>query len=417
VHLVYQVDTSKLPDESDETVGKAIEQNIVVINNRVDALGVANPFVARQGRDFIVIQLPGVYGAEEAKSIIGKTALLEFKLVKDDEALVRILDELNKRGIDSDDVVAGRIPDEVKKMIPAGLELGPQREGGYLLLESTAALTGRYLRLARVDPGQAGQFGLAIDFELDGEGAQIFEAFTGAHIGDRLAIVLDGLVQSAPRIESRIPGGRGQITGNFTPQEAKLLSNILNSGNLQAPMTVVEERTVGPELGEDSVRAGARAMLAGLALVLGFMLLYYKFSGLLADIALFLNLVILLAIMTSIGATMTMPGIAGVILSLALSVDANVIILERVREELAKGKDVRVAIEEGYDKAFSAILDGNVTSILAAAFLFQFGTGPVKGFGVTLMWGLIISMFTCVFATKIFYEVWFSAHKPKTLSV
>jgi preprotein translocase subunit SecD len=174
---------------------------------------------------------------------------------------------------------------------------------------------------------------------------------------------------------------------------------------------------VGPELGEDSVKKGARAMLVGIGLVFGFMLIYYKFSGFLSDIALFLNLVILVAVMTSLKATMTMPGIAGVILSLAMSVDANVIILERVREELAKGKDVRLAIEEGYDKAFSAILDGNVTAILAAAFLFQFGTGPVKGFGITLMWGLIISMFTCVYATKLFYDVWFAAYKPKTLSV
>jgi preprotein translocase subunit SecD len=309
------------------------------------------------------------------------------------------------------------VPDEIKKLVPEGMEIAPEREGGYLLVDSKPALTGKYLKQSRVDTQAQAGLGLAIDFELDSEGAQLFEAFTGAHVGDRLAIVLDSLVQSAPRIESRIPGGRGQITGTFTAQEAKLLANVLNSGNLQAPMSVVEERTVGPELGEDSVRSGARAMLVGLALVLVFMLIYYKFSGLLADVAVMLNLLILLAVMTVWKATLTMPGIAGVILSLAMSIDANVIILERVREELAKGKDVRIAIEEGYDKAFSAILDGNVTSILAAAFLFQFGTGPVKGFGVTLMWGLIISMFTCVYASKIFYELWFAVYKPKSLSV
>lgn len=417
VHLVYQVDTTKLPDESDPTVTKAVEQNIVVINNRIDALGVANPLVIRQGREFIVIQLPGVYASEDAKSIIGKTALLEFNLVRDNEALVKILDEVTKRGIRPEDVVAGRLPDEVKKLIPAGLTLCPQREGSYLLLDSSAAISGRYLKLARVDTGMAGRMGLAIDFELDSEGAALFEAFTGAHVGDRLAIVLDGLVQSAPRIETRIPGGRGQITGNFTPQEAKLLANILNSGNLQAPMTVVEERTVGPELGEDSVKSGAKAMIIGLAIVLLFMIVYYRVSGFIADIALFANFLILIGVMTVLKATLTMPGIAGALLTLAMAVDANVIILERIREELRKGKDVRVAVDEGYEHAFTAIFDGHVTSIIAAAFLFQFGTGPVKGFGITLMAGLIISLFTAVFATHVIYNVWFTIHKPKTLSV
>ncbi len=419
VRLVYQLDTSKLPDESDATVSRAVEQNIVVINNRVDALGVANQTVIRQGREFIVVELPGVFESEEAKNIIGKTALLEFRMVKDDESLVKILDEINKKGVRPEDVVNNRLPDEIKKMIPAGLALLPQREGGYLLVDEKPALTGKYLKEARVEMGgnrmQIG--GLSIGFELDAEGANMFEALTSSHINDRLAIVLDSMIQSAPRIESRIPGGRGQITGSFSPQEAKNLANILNSGNLQAPMSVAEERTVGPELGEDSIRSGFRAMAVGFILVIAFMLVYYKFSGFLADIALVLNLVLLMAIMGSIKATMTMPGIAGILLSLAMAVDANVIILERVREELRKGKDVKFAIEEGYSKAFTAIFDGHVTSILAAAFLFQFGTGPVKGFGVTLMIGLIISLATAVWVTKYFYELWFAMARPKTLSV
>ncbi len=417
VHLVYQIDTTKLPDLSDATVSKALEQNMVVINNRIDAIGVANPFVARQGKEFIVIQLPGVYASEDAKAIIGKTALLEFRTVRDNEALVKILDELNKKGIRSEDVVNGKLPEDIKKMIPEGLELIPQREGGYLLTDAKPVLTGTHLKQSRVDTQGHSGMGLSIDFELDSEGAQIFEAFTGSHIGDRLAIVLDSMVQSAPRIESRIPGGRGQITGTFTAQEAKLLANVLNSGNLQAPMSVVEERTVGPELGEDSVKSGARAMLIGLGLVLLFMVVYYKFSGFISDAALGLNFLFLLAVMTAMKATLTMPGIAGTLLSLAMAVDANVIILERVREELRKGKDVRIAIDEGYEKAFTAIFDGHVTAILAAAFLFQFGSGPVKGFGVTLMCGLIISLFTAVFATHIIYDVWFTFHKPKRLSV
>ncbi|MCB4756229.1 MAG: protein translocase subunit SecD [Elusimicrobia bacterium] len=418
VHLVYEMDTSKLPDESDETVKQAIDQNIVVINNRIDALGVANPFVARQGRNFVVIQMPGVYESEEAKRLIGKTALLEFRLVRQDDTLIKIVQEIESKGIQPEDVINDRLPADIKKMIPEGMDILPVREGGYLLVNAKADLTGKYLKRARVEFGSSGSLGgLSIGFELDADGATLFEALTAAHINERLAIVLDRQIQSAPNIQTRIPGGRGQITGTFSEQEAKSLANVLNSGNLQAPMIVAEERTVGPELGEDSIRSGFKAMAIGFVLVILFMIMYYKLSGALADIALILNLIFLLAIMSWLKATLTMPGIAGIILSLAMAVDANVLILERVREELRKGKDVHMSIDDGYSKAFSAILDGNVTTILAAAFLFQFGTGPVKGFGVTLMWGLIISMVTAVYVTRILYETWFVLFKPKVLSV
>ncbi len=418
VRLVYQLDLSKLPDESEATVTRAVEQNIVVINNRVDALGVANQTVVRQGREFIVVELPGVFESEEAKNIIGKTALLEFRIVKDSEALLKILDEITKKGVRPEDVINHRLPEEIQKMIPAGTELMPMKDGSYLLVGDQADITGKYLKEARVEMGNSTQIGgLSIGFELDAEGAAKFEALTAAHLNERLAIVLDNMIQSAPNIQSRIPGGRGQITGSFTAQEAKTLANILNSGNLQASMSVAEERTVGPELGEDSIRSGFRAMAVGFLLVVLFMIVYYKFSGFLADIALFLNLVLLMATMGILKATMTMPGIAGIVLSLAMAVDANVIILERVREELRKGKDIKYAIEEGYEKAFTAIFDGHVTSILAAAFLFQFGTGPVKGFGITLMVGLLISLATAVWVTKFFYEFWFAVSKPKSLSV
>jgi protein-export membrane protein SecD len=421
VRLVYQIDVAKLSDESDETVRTAIEHNMLVVSRRIDALGVANASVLRQGRNLIVIEMPGVYGSEEAKSIIGKTALLEFRMVKEDEALVKILDLITQKNVQIEDVVSGRLPEEIKSLIPAGMELLPSRDGGYLLVSATPDLTGQYLKQARVDLGGGGAMvnvgGMAIGFELDSEGAALFEKLTAAHLNERLAIVLDDIIQSAPRIESRIPGGRGQITGSFTPQEAKNLASVLNSGNLQAPMHVVEERTVGPELGEDSIRSGLKAMGWGFLFVILFVAIYYKFSGVLADVALSLNLVFLVAAMASIKATMTLPGIAGIILSLAMAVDANVIILERVREELRKGRDARFAIEEGYSKAFSAIFDGNITGILAALMLFQFGTGPVRGFGITLILGLLISMITAVWVTKFFYEVWFAVAKPKTLSV
>jgi protein-export membrane protein SecD len=417
-HLVYQLDTSKLPDESADTIRQAIDQNILVINNRVDGLGVANAFVARQGRDFIVIQMPGVYESEQAKQLIGQTALLEFRIVVSNDALVQIIQKINEKGLQPEDVIHNRLPDDIKKMLPAGTEILPSRDGGYLLVKDKADLTGKYLKQARVELGNSAQVGgLSIGFELDPEGAQLFEALTSSHINERLAIVLDRQIQSAPNIQTRIPGGHGQITGSFSPEEAKKLANVLNSGNLQAPMKIVEERVVGPELGEDSIRSGIKAMGIGFLMVVLFVALYYKFSGLLADIALLMNFVLLMWGMSMIKATLTMPGIAGIILSLAMAVDANVIILERVREELRKGKDVRLAVSEGYDKAFWAIFDGNITTLFAAAFLFQFGTGPVKGFGITLAIGLIVSMFTAVYVTRIFYEVWFESAKPKTLSV
>lgn len=418
VHLVYQLDTSKLEDESDPSVTRAIEQNILVINNRIDGLGVANAFVARQGREFVVIQLPGVYESDQAKKLIGRTALLEFRLVKEDEALVDVVNAIREKDIQPDVVVSDMLPQDIKDMIPKGLDIMPQRDGGYLFVKDKPELTGRYLKKAFVDlGGQAQISGIAINFELDSEGAEIFRTVTGASVGERLAIVLDRQIQSAPTIRDRIPNGSGQITGSFSDQEAKDLANILNSGNLQAPMSVVEERSVGPEMGEDSIQAGMKAIIIGFLLVIVFMIVFYRTSGFLADIALVLNLLFMLTVLGILKSTLTMPGIAGIILSLAMAVDANILILERIREELAKGKQVRVAVEEGYEKAFSAILDGNITTILAAAFLFQFGTGPVKGFGITLMLGLIISMLTAFYVTHIFYDIWFSIKRPEKLNI
>ncbi len=417
VHLVYQVDLSKLPDVSDLTVTTAINQNITVINNRIDALGVANALVVRQGREFILVQLPGVFESEDAKRIIGKTALLEFRMVKNDDALVKIVEAINKANLLPDEIMSKGLPADIQKLVPVGLELFPIKEGGYLLVNAKPDLTGKYLKQARVDQSGGMQMqGVGVEFELTTEGADLFEALTGSHIGERLGIVLDGVIQSAPTIQSRIRNN-GQITGIGSDHEAKLIANILNSGNLQAPMKVVEERSVGPELGEDSIRAGLKSVGIGFLLVIVFMLGIYKLSGFLADIALLINMIMLLAVMAWLKATLTLPGIAGIILSLAMAVDANVLILERVREELAKGKQPKFAIEEGYHKAFSAILDGNLTTIIPGVFLFQFGSGPVKGFAITMIVGLIISMVTAVSVTKIFYEVWFEMAQPKKLSV
>lgn len=417
VHLVYQIDTSKLPDVSDETIAKAIEQNMTVVRNRIDALGVANSLVTRQGKDLVLIQLPGVYESEDAKKIIGKTALLEFRIVQDSDALIKIVEAIQKKNLLPDEVLKKGLPDDIKKMVPANMELLPNKEGGYLLTNDKPDLTGKYLKQARVNLGLNGEMrGTAVDFELDSEGANLFDALTGANIGRRLAIVLDGVIQSAPTIQSRIHG-QGQITGVGTDKEAKLVANILNSGNLQAPMSVVEERTVGPELGEDSIRSGLKAVVYGFIFVVLFMIFNYKLSGFMADMALVMNMLVLLAAMQWMRATMTLPGIAGTILSLAMAVDANVLILERIREEITKGKQPRFAIEEGYNKAFSAIFDGNLTTIIPGLFMFQFGSGPVKGFAITLIVGLVISMVTAISVTKIMYEAWLELAKPKTLSI
>ncbi|MDO8733950.1 MAG: protein translocase subunit SecD, partial [Elusimicrobiota bacterium] len=256
---------------------------------------------------------------------------------------------------------------------------------------------------------------VGIDFNKDG--AKLFAAITEANIEKRLAIVLDGVVQSAPVIRSRIPDGHAIIEGNFTAEEASGLAIVLRAGALPAPVKIIENRTIGPSLGRDSVNAGLIACLVGLLLVVGFMLFYYKSSGLIANTALILNILVLLGLMSLFHATLTLPGIAGIILTIGMAVDANVLILERMREELRNGKTVRVAVDLGYEKAFSAIVDSNLTTLIAAAFLFQFGTGPIKGFAVTLTLGIMTSMYTAIVVTHQIYDTWLSGRHIERLSI
>jgi protein-export membrane protein SecD len=266
-------------------------------------------------------------------------------------------------------------------------------------------MTGASLINAKVQLGGGTGFGYPeVAIEFNDQGARQFSQVTETNINRNLAIVLDGTIQSAPTIRTRIPDGKAVIEGSFTTEEAKLLSTVLRAGALPAPVEVIEERTVGPTLGEDSIRAGLMSTLIGVGLIIGFMAFYYRGAGILTDCALILNLVLLLGSMSYFHSTLTLPGIAGIILSLAMAVDANVLILERIREELRAGKTTRMAIDLGYEKAFSAILDSNLTTLIAALFLFQFGTGPVKGFAVTLTIGILFSMFTAVFVTRTYYE-------------
>ena len=380
MHLVLRVDTAKLPKEAR---GDATERALEVIRNRIDEFGVKEPSIHRQGEDHIVVQLPGVTDRERALEIVRRTAHLEFRLVADDPELIR-------RSASGE--------------IPRGYELQTV-EGEQLLLETDVALTGDALTTAAVRFDESRFNEPIVGITFNAQGARKFADLTSKNVGRRLAIVLDGKVQSAPRINEPIPGGEAVITGRFTPEEATDLALVLRVGALPAPVEIEEERTVGPLLGQDSIRKGIRAVMVGGLLVVIFMAVYYLFSGLVADVALALNLLIILGGLGLFNATLTLPGIAGIILTLGMAVDANVLINERIREELALGRTLRQAIANGYNKAFTAIFDSNITTLIAAFLLFQFGTGPIRGFAVTLTIGLIASLFTAVVVTRVILEL------------
>lgn len=401
-HLLLEVDSSKLDEKV--SIKDAVERAVEVMRNRIDEFGVSEPLITRQGDKWIVIQLPGIKDPARAKELIGKTALLEFCLVENTENLPVISQKIR----DKDLTPAQAMQDpEISKLVPEDCFIAESKEDSNYYILRKASLTGAYLVNAKVEL-TTGQFGYPhVSLEFNKEGGKLFADITGANIDRNLAIVLDGIVQSAPVIRSRIPDGRAIIEGNFNSEDAKLLATVLRAGALPAPVKIIEERTVGPSLGDDSIKKGFTASLIGVLFVVLFMIVYYGFSGLIADIALLLNFLILAGIMSYFQFTLTLPGIAGIALTLAMAVDANVLILERIREELAVGKTARVAVDAGYQKAFSAIFDSNVTTLIAALFLFQFGTGPIKGFAVTLTIGLIISMFTAIVVTKLIYDFLF----------
>jgi SecD/SecF fusion protein len=380
MHLVLKVDTSKVLEEAREDApNRALE----IIRNRIDQFGVREPLIQRQGRDEIVVQLPGVTDRDRAIELIGRTAQLEFKVVEDNE-------ELNRRALQGD--------------IPEGYEL-KEVEKERLLLHKDAALTGDTLVSAEVRFDQSRFNESYIALEFNSKGAAIFSEVTGLNVGRRLAIVLDGKVHSAPRINEKIPSGRASITGRFTVEEAGDLAIVLRAGALPAPIYIEEERTVGPLLGRDSIQNGIRASIIGGILVICFMVIYYLFSGIVASVAVMLNFIIILGVLGWLHTTLTLPGIAGMILTVGMAVDANVLIYERIREELLTGKHIRSALAVGYNKAFSAIFDSNITTLIAAALLFKFGTGPIRGFGVTLTIGILASMFTAIFVTRIIFDI------------
>jgi preprotein translocase subunit SecD len=394
----------KIKNKRAEEIKKmSIEQSLETIRNRVDQFGITEPEIIPEGNDRIVIQLPGIKDTERAKNLIGKTALLEFKLVDDEHSL--------------EDALKGNIPDGSGIAYENRLDRqSGRRTNTPILLKNKTLLTGGYLESAQVKiSDRFGEPYVAIKF--NSQGAKDFDRITGENAKKRLAIVLDGAVHSAPVIQERISGGEAQITGSFTMDEAKDLAIVLRAGALPAPVHILEERTVGPSLGQDSIDKGIWSAILGGILVAIFMIFYYRLSGLVANLALILNMIILLGVLAAFKATLTLPGIAGIVLIIGMSVDANVLIFERIREELRGGKTPRAAVETGYAKAFTTIFDTNVNALIASLFLFGFGTGPVKGFAVTLSVGIVASLFTAVFVTRIIFDHFIWNRKIKTVSV
>ncbi len=376
---------------------KAVDQSIEILRRRIDELGTREPTIVRQGVDRIVVQAPGESDPERLKNVIGKTAKLTFQMVDD--------------SVSPEEAAAGRIP--------PGSELLPADDGfstGYLV-KKRALVTGEMLTDAQqaFDP-QTGQ--AVVSFRFDGTGARRFGDATAQNLGKRFAIVLDGKVISAPVIQSAITGGSGQISGSFTAESANDLAVLLRAGALPAPLKVEQQQTVGAELGADAVKAGLISTVVGFVAILIFMILAYGFLfGGISVIALAINGLLIVAIMSLTQATLTLPGIAGLILTLAVAVDANVLIYERMRDELRGGRSVISAMDAGFGRAMTTIIDANVTTILAALIMFQFGAGPVKGFAWTLSIGVITSVFTAVLITQVLLALWFRAARPKTLPI
>ncbi|HSP34864.1 MAG TPA: protein translocase subunit SecD [Thermoanaerobaculia bacterium] len=401
--LTFKMKPAALSQLQRDTISQAVE----TIDNRVNALGVTEPVIAPQGNDRIVIQLPGVDDPARVKDIIKTTAQLQFRMVVGQPAVdaKTVESSLSPAQKNDVDIFPGSREDALGRV--SGVE--------YYAVTKTVPVSGRDLKTARVQKGRLGE--PVIGFSLTPDGAPKFGDLTGNNVGKRLAIVLDNRVVSAPVIHSQITD-QGVIEGSFTTQQAADLALILRSGSLPASLTTLEERTVGPSLGRDSIRQGVMASVIGFVLLILAVLVYYKGAGVNAVVALLLNLVILLGMMAYFHATLTLPGIAGIILTLGMAVDSNVLVFERIREELRDGRAVRAAIENGFSRAFATIIDTHLTTIIAALFLFQFGTGPIKGFAVTLLIGLGASVFTAFFVSRMIFDIVYKSEvRHPTISI
>ncbi len=414
---------NKLVWELREAEGKrikdsAINQALETIRNRIDQFGVAEPIVLRQGLKQIVVQLPGVKEPKRARDLIKETALLEFKMLDEDNQSKLDLPARIPRDKEADVLkqAEGKLPSGDEILFERGVDKETGREYRIpYLVKKRVMLTGDVLSDARVSIGQFNDPYVSITF--DGKGGREFERITGDNIKKRMAVVLDNTIYSAPVIQDRITGGRAQITGSFSMQEANDLAIVLRAGALPAPLKIIQDLTVGPSLGKDSIEKGIQATLFAGAMVVIFMIVYYRLSGVIADFALMLNLLCLMGALSALNATLTLPGIAGIVLTIGMGVDSNVLIFERIREELRLGKAVRLAIDGGYDKALLTIVDSHVTTLITGVALFLFGTGPIKGFAVTLCLGIGINLFTALIGTKVIFDLLNQRHKVGQLSI
>lgn len=394
--LVYAMKASEVKSLKEWAVTQALERT----RRRVDKYGVAEPLIYRQENDQIALQLPGVKNPQEAISFIKTAGRLEFKLLN-------TTDDVQK-------AVTGQVPAGSELLFGEDVgESGKVIKRPYLVYSQTL-LTGDRLKEAKVGIDDRNRPDIMISF--DSKGAEIFDRITGENVNKQLAIILDGVVHSAPRIDERISGGSARITGNFTHDEAAKLAIVLRE-SLPAPMRIIQNVTVGPSLGQDSIDKGVRAALFGGLFVVVFMIVYYRMSGFIADYAVVLNMVLLLGAMALLNATLTLPGIAGIILTIGMGVDSNVLMFERIREEIRAGKQPRPAVDSGYDKAFLTILDSHVTTLITAAALFLFGTGAIKGFAVTLSLGIIINLYSALVGTKVIFDIINSKWKLEKLSI
>ena len=374
---------------------QTVDQSIEIIRRRIDPDGTKEPIIQRQGKDRVLVQLPGLDDPEVIKRLLGRTAKLSFQLVDTSITAQEVIDR-------------GRVP-------PGSILLpGDNDDGQSYVVEKRVMVSGEMLDSATASFDQNNR--PSVSFTLNATGAKRFGRVTGSNIGRPFAIVLDGKVVSAPTIQSQIFGS-GQITGSFTVSQTNELALVLRAGALPAPLIVLEERSIGPGLGADSVVAGQIAALVGLGLVIVYMLLSYGLFGALADVALLINIVLILAALSAIQATLTLPGIAGIVLTMGMAVDANVLVFERIREELRRGRSVMAAIDGGYQRAISTIVDSNLTTLFAAFFLYIFGSGPIRGFAVTLAIGILTSLFTAVMVTRMLIIIWLERKRPKTLEL
>jgi preprotein translocase subunit SecD len=409
-----------LQDQAEKNLkNTAIDQALEVIRNRIDQFGVSEPTIHKQGTNDIVVELPGVKDPKRAIALIGKTAILEFKLLDEKSPVVSELPSKVEVGEEE------KLLEDFKSKIPEDAEIlfqrvvEPQTAEVYktpFLVKKQTLMTGDLLKEARKSIDTRYNEPI-VEMTFNERGAELFEKITGEHVQERLAIVLDNNVYSAPVIKQKIGGGNAMIEGNFSDTEAKDLAIVLRAGSLPAPLKMIQNVTVGPSLGRDSIDAGIKAGIICAILVAGFMFFYYKLSGLIADFAMVLNIIFLLGVLSMFNATMTLPGIAGVILAIGMAVDTNVLMFERMREEVRAGKTPKAAVDSGYDKAWWTIVDSHVTTIITSVILYSFGTGPIKGFAVTLGVGVVINLFTSLIGTKAVFDYINLKRDVKTLSI